>query len=119
MTGGFTTMVTILRPQMSVGRYNSPGQPDWTKPPAREPLPYPVSVQPAASSEGAPERPMVTTNWVLISPPGTAPTIDPDCRVETDFGAILSVDGEVARLPHPTRVGEVHHVEVGLKRVSG
>lgn len=119
MIGGFTSLVTILRPQMVLpDRYSSVPVPDWTLEPIRESLPYPVSVQPAASTEGAPERPMVTTTWVLISPPGTAPDIDPECRVETDFG-VLSVDGEVGRFPHPTRVGEIHHIEVGLKRVSG
>lgn len=118
MIGGFTSMVTVLWPRMVVDRYTSIEKPDWTLEPTRVPLPYAVSVQPAASSEGSPERPMTTTSWVLISPPGTAPDINPECRVETDFG-VLSVDGEVARLPHPTRVGEVHHIEVGLERVSG
>lgn len=118
MIGGFTTMVTILRPQMVRDRYASIETPDWTREPTREPLPYPVSVQPASSSEGAPERPMVTTNWVLISPPGTTPDIDSTCRIETDF-AVMSVDGDVARLPHPTRIGEIHHIEAALKRVTG
>lgn len=112
-------MVTILRPQVVRDRYSSIAVPDWTKAPTRVPVPHPVSVQPASSSEGSPERPAVTTSWVLISPPGTAPDIQPEDRIETDFGAVLSVDGEVARFPHPTRMGAAHHIEVALERVTG
>lgn len=116
---GFTTLVTVLRPKMKTGRYGTVGTPDWTQEPDRLPLSYPVSVQPASSSEGNPDRPMVTTHWVLIGPPGQDPEIRATDRIETSFGEVLSVDGDVARFPHPTRVGAVHHVEIALKRVSG
>lgn len=116
---GFTTLVTVLRPKMKTDRYNTVGIPDWTQGPDRFPLSYPVSVQPASSTEGDPDRPMVTTHWVLIGPPGQDPDIRATDRIETSFGETLSVDGDVARFPHPTRVGAVHHVEVALKRVTG
>lgn len=119
MKVGMTTMITILRPQRIPARYSTIGVPDWTKEPHREPVPYPVSVQPGSSSEGAPERPAVTTSWVLISPPETTPEIGPEDRIETDFGSVLAVDGEVARFPHPHVVGAVHHIQVALKLVTG
>lgn len=116
---GFTTSVTVLRPKMKTDRYSTVQVPDWTQTPDRQALPYPVSVQPASSSEGNPDRPMVTTHWVLIGPPGQDPDIRATDRIETSLGEVLSVDGDVARFPHPTRVGAVHHVEIALKRVSG
>ena len=116
---GFTTLVTVLRPYVHIDRYTSVEKVDWTKPPTRLPIPYPVSVQPASSTEGDPDRPMVTTHWVLIGPPGQDPDIRATDRIETSAGEVLSVDGDVARFPHPTRVGAVHHVEVALKRVTG
>lgn len=119
MVRGFTSEVTVLRPKMVRGRYTSEETPDWEQEPDRFPLPYPVSVQPASSTEGDPDRPAVTTHWVLIGPPGRDPDIRSSDRIETGFGEVLSVDGAVARFPHPTRVGAVHHVEVPLKRVTG
>ena len=56
-------MVTVLRPKMKTDRYSSVQSPDWTQPPDREELPYPVSVQPAAVNG---------KNWYRVQVPGYA-----------------------------------------------
>lgn len=120
MSRGFTTSITILQPLRAVGRYSSGVDPyDWTLPPTRVPVDFPVSVQPLTSSEGPPERPTVVTGWQLIGPPGRDLPLRPQDRVEAASGEVYSVDGDVLRFPHPTRMNAVHHVEAMLERVKG
>ena len=112
----FGDRIVVLRPAMMSDRYSSVERPDWTKPPERVEVPFLVSVQPASSTEGAPERPTVTTGWKLIGPPGRDIALRPVDRVEVNGEDVLSVDGEVARW----RVaGRVYHVQAVLERVKG
>ena len=114
----FVDSIMILQPHMTIGRYGPAEQPDWTKPPTPVEVPFLVSVQPVASSEGGPERPAVTTTWRLLTPPGRDLALRPQDRVEVNGEMTLSVVGDVARY-RVGRPGRVHHVRVALERVSG
>lgn len=119
MIGGFTTTITILKPLMSKGDYGSESQPDWTLPPTRVTVEFPVSVQPMTSSEGSPERPTVVTGWQLIGPRGRDLPLGSQDRVEVASGAVYSVKGDVLRFPHARRLNAVDHVEAMLELRTG
>lgn len=114
----FVDSIVILQPYVGGGRYSSIETIDWTKPPTRVEVPFLVSVQPLASSEGGPERPAVTTTWRLLTPPGRDLALRPQDRVEVNGEMTLSVVGDVARY-RAGAPGRVHHVRAALERVSG
>lgn len=114
----FVDSIVILQPHVEIDRYSSIETIDWTKPPTRVEVPFLVSVQPLDSSEGAPERPAVTTTWRLLTPPGRDLALRPQDRVEVNGEMTLSVVGDVARY-RAGAPGRVHHVRAALERVSG
>lgn len=118
MRQGFTTTITILKAKRVKGKYSSQETLDWSDPNRIE-VGFPVSVQPLSSSEGDPERPTVVTGWQLLTPPGKDLPLDPEDRVELAIGGTYSVDGDILRFPHPTRMNAVHHVEVMLELRTG
>lgn len=120
MSRGFTTEITVLKALETVDEFGSGApSPDWTLPPEKVPVDFPVSVQPLMSSEGSAERPQVVTGWQLITPPGRDLPLRSIDRVRTAAGQVFSVVGDVLRYPHPMRLNAVHHLEVMLERVSG
>lgn len=112
----FHDTITIVRPVITTDRYGSDSLDYVTG--ARTVVER-VSVQPRSSVEvSADARDMVTTGWRIYSRSGTDLDIQPTDRVEW-AARTLEVVGEVARWPHPTRPGAVHHVEVDVQKVSG
>lgn len=114
----FVDSIVILQPQVTVDRYTSIEKVDWTKPPTRVTVPFLVSVQPADSQEGGPDRPAVTTSWRLLTPPGRDLALRSQDRVEVNGDMTMSVVGDVARY-RAGAPGRVHHVRAALKRVTG
>lgn len=114
----FVDSIVILQPRVTVDRYSSIEKVDWTQPPERVVVPFRVSVQPAGSSEGEPERPAVTTTWKLITPPGRDLALRSQDRVEVNGEMTMSVVGDVARY-RAGAPGRVHHVQAALEKVTG
>lgn len=114
----FVDSIAVLQPQMTSDRYSSAERPDWSQPPERVEVPFRVSVQPVASSEGSPERPAVTTTWRLLTPPGRDLALRPVDRVEVNGEMTMSVVGDVARY-RAGAPGRVHHVRAALEKVTG
>lgn len=114
----FVDSIVILQPHVHIDRYTSVEKIDWTKPPERVVVPFRVSVQPVASSEGGPERPAVTTSWRLLTPPGRDLVLRSQDRVEVNGEMTMSVVGDVARY-RAGAPGRVHHVRAALERVTG
>ncbi|AXQ65133.1 hypothetical protein SEA_SCHMIDT_11 [Gordonia phage Schmidt] len=117
---GYTTRIEIVKPGRKTDPYNPGGAVlDWS-PEAVTVVPVErlVSVQPNAQTETADHRVLLTSGWLLVTPPGMDLPLSAIDRVRF-AGREVQVDGDVARWPHPTKPGGVHHVEAQLTAVSG
>lgn len=113
----YTEKVAVVRPKVSDDDYDEKLDFDGVTPVS---VAFLVSVQPVSSTElvaGSNPGEQVTSSWRLITPIGR----DLDL-VATDHllwrGDEFDVTGDVLRWPHPTRPGEVHHVEAYLQRTQ-
>lgn len=113
----FTDTITILRPKIGSSRYATEAVPDYSDV-ERIPVEQLVSVQPASATERGTNRASTITGWQLTTPAGVDLDLLATDRIE-HAGRTLSVVGEPLRWPHPTRPGEVHHLEAALQVVSG
>ncbi|WP_064076697.1 hypothetical protein [Prescottella equi] len=113
----FTDKITILRPKSGSSRYSTETVPDYSNV-ERIPVEELVSVQPASATEQGENRASTITGWRLTTPAGVNLDLLAIDQIE-HAGRVLSVIGEPLRWPHPTRPGDVHHLEAALQVVSG
>lgn len=113
----FTSKIAILRAAKRQSAHSSLPVLDWDNAVEIE-VEDLVSLQPQSSSEGDQTRPQVITGWWLSTRAGKDLDLEASDRVVCGE-LVLSVVGDVARWPHPMKVGAVHHVEANLERVTG
>ena len=115
----FNQSLDVARPRRIDSPYSTEpvydhDNPEWV------PVGFPVSVQPAESSEDDLRRPVVVSRLVLITPPGTdVPGLDAASRVRVGGVMVCDVVGAPARWPDPWKAGAVHHLEASLEVVDG
>lgn len=115
----FNQQLERVRPGLIDDPYSTEPVWDWSST-THEPVEFPVSVQPASSTEGPPEHPQTVTQLRLITPPGTdIPDLRSEDRVRVGGVMTCSVVGEPAHWPDPWRPGTVHHLEATLEVVRG
>ena len=115
----FNQTITVLNPGLVKSPYSTELVESWDEP-AVTLVDFPVSVQPAGSSEGPVERPQVATSWRLYTPPGTdIPELSARSRVRIGAGLTLDVVGDPQRWPDPYNSDSVHHLEAALEQVRG
>lgn len=120
MTHGiFNQTIMVINPGQKKTPYSTEPVDDWDNP-VTFIVDFPVSIQPASSSEGPVERPQVVTTWRLYTPPGTdIPELSARSRVRIGAGLTLDVVGDPQRWPDPYNPGVVHHLEASLEQVRG
>lgn len=113
----FNDEIVVVKPHVVRDRYGSDSL-DYGEAAARATVPN-VAVQPRSTTENtADARDQVVAGWRIYSRAGTDLDVDPVDHIEW-AGRKLEVVGEVARWPHPTRPGAVHHAEVDVQRITG
>ena len=118
MTVIFNQRVEVLRAGLVKSPYSTATVEDWSNPQVIG-VEFPVSVQPAGSTESEVERPTVNSGWRLITPPGTDLDLRASDRIRIGGMLVMEVQGNPEKWPDPFRPGRVHHVEASLGEVNG
>lgn len=105
--------VTIVRAPLAAGnRYGASARRDWTN--ATRTDSYGWFVQPLSASENDVDREYAASHVRFFGPAGA--NIESTDRLEFD-GDTYEVDGEPARWRDDD--GQIHHLQVDVKRVTG
>lgn len=115
----FNQVVEVVMPTLIVSPYSDQPVEDWDNPVFML-VDFPVSVQPAGSTEGAVERPQTVETFRMFTPPGTdIPELKASHKIRLGGVLFLELVGQPERWPDPHNPGEVHHLEAVLEVVRG
>lgn len=115
----FNQVVEVVGPTLIESPYSDHPVEDWDNP-VFTLVNFPVSVQPAGSTEGAVERPQTVETFRMFTPPGTdIPELKASHKIRLGGVLFLELVGQPERWPDPHNPGEVHHLEAVLEVVRG